>query len=93
MKNELIRVENIRIKVKVGKKYQVRLKNLSEKNKSHFKYRPFEGILIQDTDDCLIFKGKNYSESFLKIDFAIRYYEIRESLDNGKWSKQLEINY
>lgn len=94
MNKELIRVKNIKINTTIGKKYQIRLKNISGKNRHHLKYKPFEGILIQDTDNCLIFKGEYYCEAFLKIDFAIKDYEIRESTDNHtKWTKPLQVKY
>lgn len=92
--DKLIKVENIVINTKIGNQYQVTLKNPSGKNSDHLKYRPFEGTLIQETLDFLTLKNtkKGYCESFLKKDFAIKYYVIREKID-GRWSQILDVKY
>jgi len=90
---KLIIVEKIVIDTKIGNQYQVILTNPSGKNSSHLKYRPFEGVLIQETLDHLTLRSNNggYCESFLKKDFAIKYYVIKEKI-NGRWS-QLQVKY
>lgn len=95
MNNKLLKVKNIRISTSIGKHYQIVLRNLSGKNRDSIRYSPFEGKLIQDTVDFLTFKHSedNYCESFLKVDFAIKYYEIREKRGDRGWTEPLEIKY
>lgn len=91
----LIIVKNIRINVTIGKKYQVSLRNKSGKDKDNIRYNPFEGELIQETINHLTFKNNenNYCESFLKKDFAIKYYEVRERRGIKKWSELLNVSF
>lgn len=91
----LIKLKNIKIKVSVGKEYQISLKNQSGKNKDHIRYDPFEGELIQETINHLTFQNKknNCCESFMKKDFAIKFYEIREKVGRNKWSELLKIYF
>lgn len=91
----LIKIKNININVDIGKEYQVSLRNQSGKNKDSIRYDPFVGELIQDTMNHLTFKNmnNNYCESFLKKDFAIRAYEIREKVGRNKWSELLKISF
>lgn len=90
--DKLLKVKNIVIDVKKGKEYHISLRNPSgkSKNSDHLKYRPFEGILIQDTLNHLTFRNikLGYSESFLKVDFAINHYLIRE-----KSGKLVDVSY
>ncbi len=91
----LIIVKNIRINVTIGKEYQISLRNKSGKDKDNIRYNPFEGELIQETINHLTFQNKenNYCESFLKKDFAIKYYEIRERKGRKKWSELLNVSF
>lgn len=95
MSKKLLIVENIKINTKVGNEYQVTLSNTSSKHKDSIHIETFKGKLIQETVNFLTFKNYQcgYSESFLKIDFALDYYQLRERRDNGKWTEPLKVKY
>lgn len=61
-------------RMKLGKKY--RIKKLMERDK--FATMDFTGELIQITDKFYTFKSRCRTESYLKIDFIIGYYEMEE---------------
>lgn len=91
----LLKLKNIRIDTIIGKEYQITLRNASGKNKDSIRYSPFEGKLIQETIDFLIFRNteNDYCESFLKVDFAIKHYEVREKRGGRGWTEPLKVRY
>lgn len=76
-----IRIEDINLGLNLGNQYII--ENISRKrNKDNSKY--FRGILIQETDCFYVFRSRNkYCQCFLKIDFAINHYSIKESLSKA----------
>lgn len=49
----------------------------NKKIKDNLRY--FKGILIQETDYFYVFRGESkYCECFLKVDFVINNYRIKE---------------
>ena len=61
------------LKVKVGQTYQI--ENMKKRTRQD-KY--FIGEVIQETKDHIIIKDKSRTESFLKVDFLIGEYKIKE---------------
>lgn len=62
--------------LKVGQAYKITKKGLRE---GQIKVNEvFVGKFIQETEDCIFFKGKYYTESFLKKDYLMGEIEIRE---------------
>lgn len=61
------------LRVRVGQTYQV--KNMKKRTRQD-KY--FIGTAIQETKDHIIIRNKGRTESFLKVDFLIGEYQIKE---------------
>ena len=61
------------LKVEVGRSYQI--ENMKKRTRQD-KY--FIGQVIQETKDHIIIKDKSRTESFLKVDFLIGEYRIKE---------------
>ena len=76
-----IRIEDIDLGLTLGCQYIIG--SISQKrNKNGSKY--FRGTFIQETDYFYVFRSKaNYCECFLKVDFAINYYSIKEDLSKA----------
>lgn len=64
-----------KIKLKLGKKYEIYLRRNAKKNYDLY----FEGTMIKDYKTHILFKHKlGYSESFLKADFLTGEYKAKE---------------
>lgn len=61
--------------IKLGRKYHIR--KISTRDK--YETSQFTGKLIQKTDKFYTFKNRNRAESFLKVDFVIGEYLIKEA--------------
>lgn len=61
-------------KMKLGKSYKI----LKKGSRNKFSTDKFEGELIQKTEKFYTFKNKHRAESFLKVDFVIGEYSIKE---------------
>lgn len=69
--------ENIQLDLILGEEYEI---VHGRKTGKKYKTLYFRGVLIQETKDFYVLRCKHgYCESFLKIDFAIQEYKIRNA--------------
>ena len=62
------------LKVKLGQSYEVERMGIAHRDD----WLKFRGELIQETKDHITIKNKTRAESFLKVDFLINEYRIKE---------------
>lgn len=95
MSSRLLILKNIKIDTKIGNEYQIIIKNASRKKNNNISSEAFKGKLIQETIDFLTFRHSQYGycECFLKIDFALDIYQLREKGGNGRWTEPLKVKY